>query len=78
MLTATEIREIAKATAAEMAATIKPRWLEIKEACGYARVSRNTLMNYINEGHVYAFKRTGKWIVDRESIDDFFLSDRGF
>jgi len=54
------------------------RWLTLKEAMAYAKVkSRDTIMKWIDEGFIYAFKRSGEWVVDRESIDDWFLSERG-
>lgn len=53
------------------------RWMAMKEAMQYARVkSRTTFMKWVNQGHVYAHKRTGEWIVDRKSIDDWFLSEK--
>jgi len=38
-------------------------------------MSDKTLMHYILSGDVYATKKGGKWIVDRESIDLFMLAD---
>lgn len=53
------------------------RWLTLREAMEYARVkSRTTMLHWINEGYVYAFKRSGDWIVDRQSIDDWYLSEK--
>lgn len=52
------------------------RWLTIAEACQYSKVKRETLMKWIDEGHVYASKTSGKWIIDRTSIDDYFNKDR--
>lgn len=53
------------------------RWLTLQEAMKYAKVkSVNTIRNWINEGYIYAHKRSGSWIVDRESIDDWFLSEK--
>ena len=54
------------------------RWLTLREACRYARVSKNTLRRLIEEGHIVAKRLEGKWIVDRFSIDAFYLSDAGF
>jgi hypothetical protein len=52
------------------------RWLTMDEAMRYAKVkSRNTMMKWINGGHVYAHKRTGEWIIDRQSIDKWFESE---
>ena len=52
------------------------RWLKVKEAAEYAKVSRRKLMTWIDEGYIYGFKRTGEWIVDRESIDQWYSSER--
>lgn len=53
------------------------RWLTLREAMEYARVkSVSTIRNWIDEGYIYAFKRSGEWIVDRESIDDWYNSER--
>lgn len=70
---------VAKKIAQQPAASVCfGRWLTLKEAMAYAKVkSRDTIMKWIDEGFVYAFKRSGEWIVDRESIDDWFLSERG-
>ena len=53
------------------------RWLTLKEAMTYAKVkSVNTIKKWIAEGYIYAHKRTGSWIVDRQSIDDWYLADK--
>ena len=57
------------------AQTAWPRWLTLREACQYARVSRNTLLKLIDEGHIAAKRLEGKWIVDRLSIDRFYAAD---
>jgi len=51
------------------------RWLKVKEACRYARMSRNTLMRYVRNGDICGTKRCGFWIIDRESIDKFYSED---
>lgn len=53
-----------------------PRWMSLREASGYARVKRDTLMKWLDQGFIYGTKRTGKWIFDRKSIDDFFNEER--
>jgi hypothetical protein len=53
-----------------------PRWLDITQACKYASMSDKTLMSFVKSGDIYATKKRGKWIVDRESIDLFMLSDK--
>lgn len=48
------------------------KWLKLSEAMIYARMSRNTLKRDIYAGDINAGKRGGSWIVDRESIDQFY------
>jgi hypothetical protein len=69
---------ILKAVAERMPAeSVNGKWLTVTEAMLYAKVkSRNTLLAWINEGHIYAFRRTGDWIIARESIDNWYNSDR--
>lgn len=77
MLTHTEMETIAKLMAERILAErpIVGRWLTIEEAMAYAKVkSRMTITAWINKGYIYAHKRTGSWIVDRETIDDWFSS----
>ena len=58
---------------------ITKKWLTLEEAKDYARVkSRNTIMEWVNAGYIYGFKRSGSWIIDRESIDDWYSSERGY
>jgi len=53
------------------------RWLTLQEAMAYAKVkSKTTMLKWINEGYIYGHKRSGQWIIDRESIDDWFNSER--
>jgi hypothetical protein len=60
-----------------LAALSAGRWLTLPEAMKYAKVkSPNTIRKWIAEGYIYASKRTGQWIVDKESIDDWFLSEK--
>jgi hypothetical protein len=69
---------IASQVQADILAKLSPgRWLTLREAMDYAKVkSVTTIKAWINEGYIYAHKRSGQWIVDRESIDDWFLSDK--
>lgn len=69
---------IAKEVAANILATATPgRWLTLKEAMAYAKVkSEDTIKKWINNGYIYGHKRSGQWIVDRVSIDDWFSSDK--
>lgn len=74
-----DIVAIAKQVISLMSAESRPgRWLTLKEAMVYAKVkSRDTIMKWIDEGYIYAFKRSGEWVVDRESIDSWYLSEGG-
>jgi len=49
------------------------RWFSLKEACQYASISKRKLIKHIKDGEIYGSKK-GKWFVDRESIDAFFLN----
>lgn len=70
------IKEAVREALAEAGAS--RRWLTMKEACQYARVSKNTLRKLIEEGHITAKRLEGKWIIDRLSIDAFYASEAGF
>lgn len=79
--THTDLEAIAASIAGKVADTIRAdhtvqRWLTLEEAAAYARASKNTLRGWINNGYVYGFKRTGKLIVDRESIDAWYSSEK--
>lgn len=76
-LTPEKIKALVYEAVREALAGAYPRWLTFKEACEYARLSKNTLRKLIEEGHIAAKRLEGKWIVDRFSIDHFFLSDSG-
>ena len=46
------------------------------EALEYARIrSKATMLKWLNNGFVYGFKRSGTWIIDRESIDKWYASE---
>jgi adenylate kinase len=77
----TEIATIAEIVAREVSAKVSAmstgRWLTLQEAKEYAKVrSDDTIRGWIDKGYIYAFKRSGHYIVDRESIDDWYNSDR--
>lgn len=84
MPTHTEITAIADIVAREvsarLAASMVPgRWLTMKEAMEYARVkSINTIKKWVNEGLIYGRPRSGRgdWIIDRQSIDKFYLEEK--
>lgn len=83
-ITQAQISEIAEMVARKVSESIAAvstpgRWLTLDEAKKYAKVkSRSTIKAWIDEGYIYGFKRTGEWIVDRESIDNWFGSERGY
>lgn len=54
------------------------KWLDLSEACIYARTSPNTLKQWYDEGKVNASPPdvSGSWRFDRESIDCFFNTRR--
>ena len=82
MILSKEIEQMAAAVAAQVLESIRAelsygRWMTFKEAMAYAKVkSKTTMLKWINEGYIYGFKRSGEWIIDKESIDDWFLSDK--
>ena len=52
------------------------KWLTMDEACEYAKVHRDTLLKWIDEGDIYGAKIGGMWRIDRETIDTFFNCER--
>ena len=76
-MTNTELDILAEKLAAHLAGELHvSRWLTVKEACEYAKIKRDTLMKWVNEGYIYGNKRSGKWIIDRDSIDSYYNSER--
>ena len=75
MLTHTEITHLASQLAT-LVVQPQQRWLTLKEACTYAKVKREKLSKWLVDGDIYGVKKDGKWIVDRESIDAFYNSER--
>lgn len=51
------------------------RWLTMEEASNYGRMGRPKLMELIRSGQIYGTKRTGKWLIDKESIDRFLFEE---
>ncbi|MBC8460494.1 MAG: helix-turn-helix domain-containing protein [Deltaproteobacteria bacterium] len=84
MATHTEIVAIADIVAREVssriaALSVPGRWLNMKEAQAYAKVrSITTIKKWVNEGHIYGRPRSGRgdWIIDRDSIDKFYLEEK--
>jgi len=52
------------------------RWLTMEEATEYAKIKPKTINMWIKRGYIYGFKRSGHWIIDRESIDDWYSSEK--
>ena len=82
MFISAELEKISQAISAQILESLRVelsygRWLTVKEAMAYCKVkSKTTMHKWINEGYIYAHKRSGQWIIDRESIDDWFNSER--
>ena len=81
-LTHTDLDALAELIAgkvkAEILAELSPgRWMTVREAMEYCRVKTEaTVRKWIREGYIYAHKRTGEWLVDRQSIDDWLNGGR--
>ena len=77
-----QLEKVAEIVAAKVMETLRTElsygsWLTVKEAMAYAKVkSKTTMFKWIHDGRIYAHKRSGEWIIDRESIDDWFNSER--
>ena len=51
--------------------------LTMSKALEYAKIkSVKTLRMWIDKGYIYGHKRSGTWIIDRQSIDDWYSSDK--
>jgi len=75
-----DINQLSELIARKINPSMLPRrWLTLAEAKSYANIkSTTTIMKWIDAGVIYASKRTGQWIVDRDSIDQWYLRDREF
>lgn len=60
---------------ASVASRQSGRWLTLPEAMEYGRVGKTTIRKWIKEGYIHAHKRTGQWIIDRQSIDDWYTME---
>ena len=82
MLNHTEIKELAAVVSANVIKELINRhtvtkWLTVEEAMRYFKVkSRETIIRWIKENYIYGFKRTGEWIIDRDSIERWYNSKR--
>ncbi len=52
------------------------RWLKLRTACNYAQMGKEKMLYYVETGRIYGTMKTGKWIIDRLSIDAFLLEDK--
>ncbi|HUI45535.1 MAG TPA: hypothetical protein VL122_06075 [Nitrospirota bacterium] len=55
---------------------VAPRWLPIQVACFYAGIGEKKILKHIENGDIYATLDGGKWLIDRASIDEYFLQDK--
>jgi excisionase family DNA binding protein len=53
---------------------ITPRWLSLDDAAHYCSVSKRMMFTWIASGKISANKVARHWLVDRLSIDAFFLT----
>lgn len=63
-----EIREIKAMTFS--------RWLTFAEAVKYSRRGKEWLLQKLKTGEIYGYLEKGKWIVDKQSIDDYYLQNK--
>ncbi|MBI5193256.1 MAG: helix-turn-helix domain-containing protein [Nitrospirae bacterium] len=53
------------------------KWLSLEHACIYMTgLSENTVLKHIREGDIYGIRKGGKWVIDRESIDEYYNTER--
>lgn len=52
-----------------------PRWLSMTKACEYSSKSKNWLRERLEDGDIYGYRENpkGNWVIDKNSIDDYFL-----
>ena len=81
MLNHSEIQEVSNAVAEQVFSCLSQkmtpgRWLTMSQALDYAKIkSKNTMLKWVKEGLVYGFRRSGTWIIDRDSIDKWYTSE---
>ena len=47
----------------------------VKEACAYAKMGQTQLYEHINAGHIIAYKRRRRTLIDLDSIDTMNASE---
>jgi len=72
----TDIKRLEQKIDNIIAITASPRWLSLSHAAAYASMSKPTLIRRVQDGEIYGSLKGGKWFIDRESIDHFFLNDK--
>lgn len=51
---------------------LSQRWMKVREACKYAKLSRGNIVALIEAGEIRGrYRPVGGWIVDRRSIDEY-------
>lgn len=57
--------------------TIPPRWISITQSMQYApALGRKKILKHIEAGHFYAYLDGGEWVIDRLTMDDYFLQKK--
>ncbi|MBI9077848.1 MAG: helix-turn-helix domain-containing protein [Desulfatibacillum sp.] len=78
----TDLERLADMVAARIlaetrAASAPKRWMTVAETMAYVSLkSKKTIRMWINEGYVYAHRTTGKWLIDRESVDSWLEENK--
>jgi hypothetical protein len=53
---------------------IPPRWLSISQLMQYApALGRKKIARHIENGNFYAYLDGGEWVIDRLTVDEYFL-----
>jgi hypothetical protein len=50
------------------------RLASVTETCGYARLGRTKLYDYLNRGVIVGYKRGGRTLIDLDSVDAMHAS----
>ena len=54
---------------------IYPLWIDIRTACKMFCISKPTLLKIIHKGDVIAVKKLGKWLINTNSLNDYFMDE---
>ncbi len=55
---------------------VAPRWLPLQAACFYAGIAEKKMLKHVDNGDIYGQLDDGKWLIDRLSIDEYFLQGK--